>query len=268
MNSTSTAKDAPRAKEAAKSPLNEEMETLDGKKVNLAEKYKGKVVLLVNVASKCGYTKQYKPLEALHEKYAKKGLAIVGVPCNQFGNQEPGTAKEIAEFCEKNYGVKFDMLAKVDVNGDDAAPLYKYLRRRKPTPSSPARSNGTSRSSSSTATARWSPASSRRSSRIRRKSLRQSKKNWRRSNASLDRQLAKSSTAATESRDVMLTHSRGICVNLYGDSDSWHWQLDAMDKTFDCVVVGSCVVDVLARPVPLTHADRRRPADRKRSAAC
>jgi glutathione peroxidase len=124
MNLSANAKDAP--KEAA-SPLNEEMETLDGKKVNLAEKYKGKVVLLVNVASKCGHTPQYKPLEALHEKYGKEGLAVVGVPCNQFGKQEPGTAAEISEFCEKNYGVKFDMLAKVDVNGDDAAPLYKTI---------------------------------------------------------------------------------------------------------------------------------------------
>jgi glutathione peroxidase len=124
MNLSATAKDAP--KDTA-SPLNEEMETLDGKKVNLAEKYKGKVVLLVNVASKCGHTPQYKPLEALHEKYGKEGLAVVGVPCNQFGKQEPGTAAEISEFCEKNYGVKFDMLAKVDVNGDDAAPLYKTI---------------------------------------------------------------------------------------------------------------------------------------------
>jgi glutathione peroxidase len=85
------------------------------------------VVLLVNVASKCGNTPQYKPLEELHEKYAKDGLAIVGVPCNQFGMQEPGSSGEIAEFCEKNYGVKFDMLGKVDVNGKDAAPLYKTL---------------------------------------------------------------------------------------------------------------------------------------------
>jgi glutathione peroxidase len=110
-----------------KTPLNVEMETLDGKKVNLAKKYKGKVLLLVNVASHCGNTKQYKPLEALHEKYGKQGLAIVGVPCNQFAQQEPGSAKEISEFCEKNYGVKFDLMAKVDVNGDDAVPLYKYL---------------------------------------------------------------------------------------------------------------------------------------------
>jgi glutathione peroxidase len=72
-------------------------------------------------------TPQYKQLEELHEKYSEKGLAIVGVPCNQFGGQEPGTAEEIKSFCEKNYGVKFDMLAKVDVNGKSQAELYKYL---------------------------------------------------------------------------------------------------------------------------------------------
>lgn len=134
MNLSATAKDAPKSKEAAATPLNEEMETLDGKKVNLAKKYKGKVVLLVNVASKCGNTPQYKPLEALHEKYGKEGLAVVGVPCNQFGKQEPGTSEEIAEFCEKNYGVKFDMLGKVDVNGENAAPLYKTLTDKKTDP--------------------------------------------------------------------------------------------------------------------------------------
>jgi glutathione peroxidase len=134
MNTSATAKDAPKAKGAAKAPLNQEMETLDGKKVNLAEKYKGKVVLLVNVASKCGNTPQYKPLEALHEKYGKEGLAIVGVPCNQFGKQEPGTSKDISEFCTQNYGVKFDMLAKVNVNGEEATPLYKYLTSEKTDP--------------------------------------------------------------------------------------------------------------------------------------
>jgi glutathione peroxidase len=139
MNSSATAKDTPKskskdAKASAESPLNVEMDTLDGKKVNLAEKYKGKVVLLVNVASKCGNTPQYKPLEALHEKYADQGLAIVGVPCNQFHQQEPGTAAEISEFCTKNYGVKFDMLSKVDVNGKDAAPLYKTLTTKESDP--------------------------------------------------------------------------------------------------------------------------------------
>jgi len=123
-----------KSEEAVKSPLNVEMETLEGKKVNLAEKYKGKVVLLVNVASYCGNTKQYKPLEALHEKYGKEGLAIVGVPCNQFGKQEPGTAKEIRDFCESNYHVKFDLMSKVDVNGDNAVPLYKSLTSKESDP--------------------------------------------------------------------------------------------------------------------------------------
>jgi glutathione peroxidase len=103
------------------------MKTLDGKAVNPAEKYAGKVVLLVNVASFCGNTPQYKPLEALHEKYADQGLAIVGVPCNQFGHQEPGSAEEISEFCTSKYGVQFDLLEKVDVNGAEACPLYKWL---------------------------------------------------------------------------------------------------------------------------------------------
>jgi glutathione peroxidase len=119
---------------AEATPLNQEMKTLDGKKVNLAKKYDDKVVLLVNVASKCGYTKQYKELQALHEKYAEEGLAVVGVPCNQFGGQEPGTASEIAEFCKANYGVEFDLLAKVDVNGENAAPLYKYLTSEEKNP--------------------------------------------------------------------------------------------------------------------------------------
>src|SRR5262245_59640824 len=133
MTVSAKAKDAPKGKNAG-TFLNEDMETLEGKKINLAEKYKGKVVLLVNVASKCGNTPQYKPLEALHEQYADKGLAIVGVPCNQFGKQEPGSSDEIAAFCEKNYGVKFDMLGKVDVNGEDAAPLYKKLTSKETDP--------------------------------------------------------------------------------------------------------------------------------------
>jgi glutathione peroxidase len=109
------------------SPLNKPMKTLSGQDVNPSEKYAGKVVLLVNVASKCGLTKQYKELQALDDKYAEQGLAIVGVPCNQFLGQEPGTAEQIAEFCEKQYGVKFDLLEKVDVNGDSATPLYKEI---------------------------------------------------------------------------------------------------------------------------------------------
>ncbi len=106
--------------------LNFKMPGLDGKEVDLTA-FKGKVVLIVNVASKCGYTPQYEPLQAMHAKLAKDGLVIVGVPCNQFGKQEPGTEKDIAAFCEKNYGVTFTMLSKVDVNGKNACPLYKYL---------------------------------------------------------------------------------------------------------------------------------------------
>ncbi len=102
------------------------MKTLDGKETELS-KYKGKVVLVVNVASECGLTPQYEQLQAVHEEYADKGLAIVAFPCNQFGGQEPGTAAEIKSFCSDNYGVTFDMFAKIDVNGDGACDLYKYL---------------------------------------------------------------------------------------------------------------------------------------------
>lgn len=109
------------------SPLAITMKTLDGKEVDLAEKYSGKVVLIVNVASKCGLTPQYKQLQALHEKYASKGLAILAFPCNQFGKQEPGSPEEIASFCQKNYGVEFDMFEKIDVNDASASPLYKQL---------------------------------------------------------------------------------------------------------------------------------------------
>jgi glutathione peroxidase len=129
----STRTDAGATKEAKK-PLDVEMKTIQGKKVNLADKYKGKVVMLVNVASRCGYTPQYEQLQAMHEKYGKKGLAIVGVPCNQFGQQEPGTEKEIARFCKDKFGVEFDMMAKVDVNGEKAAPLYKYLTSKETDP--------------------------------------------------------------------------------------------------------------------------------------
>jgi glutathione peroxidase len=126
-------KDVAKAKADAKA-LDHEMKTIQGKKINLAEKYKGKVVMIVNVASRCGYTKQYEQLQAMHEKYAKNGLAIVGVPCNQFGGQEPGTEKEIVEFCKSKFGVEFDMMAKVDVNGEKATPLYKYLTSKKTAP--------------------------------------------------------------------------------------------------------------------------------------
>lgn len=112
------------------------METLGGEEIHLGEKYEGKVVLLVNVASKCGYTRQYEGLQALHDKYGDEGLAVVGVPCNQFGGQEPGSANDIAEFCEHTYGVKFDMLGKVNVkrSEDDQCPLYEYLTNEEKLP--------------------------------------------------------------------------------------------------------------------------------------
>ena len=110
------------------------MKDIDGKDVNLAKKYDGKVVLLVNVASKCGYTKQYKELEELHEKFAGKGLRIVGVPANNFGSQEPGSNSEIKEFCSTKFGVKFDLLGKVSVKGADICPLYKNLTSKETNP--------------------------------------------------------------------------------------------------------------------------------------
>ena len=113
--------------DAAAPALDFEMTTLDGTPIDLEKEFAGKVVLFVNVASRCGYTGQYEGLQSLYESHKDKGLVVVGVPCNQFGGQEPGSAGEIAQFCQKNYGVTFPMLEKVDVNGSDAAPLYKYL---------------------------------------------------------------------------------------------------------------------------------------------
>lgn len=89
--------------------------------------YDGKVILIVNTASKCGFTKQYDGLEAIYQQYKDQGLVVLGFPCNQFGQQEPGTEDEIAAFCKKNYGVSFPLFAKIDVNGDTAHPLYQYL---------------------------------------------------------------------------------------------------------------------------------------------
>jgi glutathione peroxidase len=104
---------------------------IHGKPVKL-DRYRGNVMLIVNTASECGFTPQYKGLEAMYEKLHDKGLEVLGFPCNQFGGQEPGGEKEIAQFCELNYGVTFPMFAKVDVNGDKAAPLYKFLKSEKP----------------------------------------------------------------------------------------------------------------------------------------
>ncbi|MBK7713389.1 MAG: glutathione peroxidase [Bacteroidales bacterium] len=92
--------------------------------------YRGKVILVVNTASKCGFTPQYEGLEDLNRKYSDKGLVILGFPCNQFGNQEPGSEKEIAEGCLVNYGVSFQMFSKVDVNGSEAHPLFTFLKNK------------------------------------------------------------------------------------------------------------------------------------------
>jgi glutathione peroxidase len=105
--------------------------SLDGKPVDLST-YRGKTLLIVNTASECGFTPQYKGLQQLHDQFHDRGLAVLGFPCNQFGKQEPGTEAEIGAFCEKNFGVTFPMFAKVDVNGDDAHPLFKYLKKEKP----------------------------------------------------------------------------------------------------------------------------------------
>jgi len=104
--------------------------TIEGREQRL-DAYKGKVLLIVNVASECGFTPQYAGLEALQKRYGAQGFSVLGFPSNQFGAQEPGTAAEIANFCERNYGVTFPLFAKIDVNGSGAHPLYKYLTSEK-----------------------------------------------------------------------------------------------------------------------------------------
>jgi len=101
--------------------------TLDGKTVSLSD-FKGNAMLIVNTASKCGFTPQYAGLESLYEKLREKGLTILGFPCNQFGQQEPGSEEEIGAFCRMNYGVSFPMFAKIDVNGAEAHPLFNHLK--------------------------------------------------------------------------------------------------------------------------------------------
>ena len=117
---------APMALMAASSVYDFTLPAIDGKPSPIAQ-YKGKVMLLVNVASKCGYTPQYEGLEALYEKYQSQGLVEMGFPANNFGGQEPGTNEEIKTFCSRNYNVKFPMYSKISVKGDDQAPLYKFL---------------------------------------------------------------------------------------------------------------------------------------------
>jgi glutathione peroxidase len=103
---------------------------LDGHEQSLGD-YRGRVLLIVNTASQCGFTPQYAGLQALYQKLEPKGLTVLGFPCNQFGAQEPGGATEIGAFCEKNYGVRFPMFAKIDVNGEAAHPLFKFLKAEK-----------------------------------------------------------------------------------------------------------------------------------------
>lgn len=139
LKKASNEKEKALSKEGAKGDgtavLEHKMKSLAGKTVDLSQ-YNGKVVLIVNVASHCGYTPQYEELQALNKKYKDKGLAVLGFPCNQFKKQEPGTSEEIATFCKQNYGVTFDMFEKILVNddkdsGEKAAPLYQQLTSEK-----------------------------------------------------------------------------------------------------------------------------------------
>ena len=108
-----------------------EAKTIKGEEVPLSN-YRGTALLIVNVASRCGFTPQYEGLGNLHEKYKDQGFAVLGFPCNQFGGQEPGAESEIKSFCETNYGVTFPLFAKIDVNGPQAHPLYKFLQEARP----------------------------------------------------------------------------------------------------------------------------------------
>ena len=104
---------------------------MDGQSVSLRQ-YAGKVLLIVNTASACGFTPQFAGLEKLHKQYADRGLVVLGFPCNQFGHQDPGSNEEIASFCQLNYGVSFPMMAKIEVNGDGASPLFRWLTAEAP----------------------------------------------------------------------------------------------------------------------------------------
>lgn len=113
------------------SALNYTANSLQGEPVDLKQ-YAGKVVLIVNTASNCGFTPQYKGLEAVYQQFKAQGVEVLGFPCNQFGHQEPGSAGEIGAFCEKNYGVSFPMFDKINVNGSDAHPLFQHLKSKAP----------------------------------------------------------------------------------------------------------------------------------------
>jgi glutathione peroxidase len=116
---------------AARTVYDFSAQTIDGKTRKLAG-YKGKVLLVVNTASHCGFTPQYRGLEQVYQQFKGRGFAVLGFPCNQFGEQEPGPESEIAEFCEMNYGVSFPLFAKVDVNGDGTHPLFRHLKSAAP----------------------------------------------------------------------------------------------------------------------------------------
>jgi len=105
------------------------VKSMSGKEIQLSE-FQGKVLLIVNTASKCGFTPQFAALQNLYDKYSDKGFSVLGFPCNQFGKQDPGTDEEIKSFCSLNYGVTFPMFSKVDVNGENAHPLFKYLKTK------------------------------------------------------------------------------------------------------------------------------------------
>ena len=119
------------AKEPLMSIYNFKVSNIDEEKVSMS-KYRNKVLLIVNVASKCAFTPQYEGLEKLYEKYKDQNFMILGFPSNEFSNQEPGSNQEIKEFCSLTYKVKFDMFSKIEVNGEDASPLYKYLKEEVP----------------------------------------------------------------------------------------------------------------------------------------
>ena len=108
-----------------------QVRNINGEDVSL-EQFRGKTLLIVNVASKCGFTPQYKGLQELYQKYSDRGLVVLGFPCNQFGGQEPGTEADISSFCHANYGVTFPMFGKIDVNGATTAPIYKMLKSEAP----------------------------------------------------------------------------------------------------------------------------------------
>ena len=108
-----------------------EAETIEGDTQSLSE-YAGDVLLIVNTASKCGFTPQYKGLEKIYQEYGDQGFKVLGFPCDQFGHQEPGNEEEIAQFCELNFGVTFPLFSKIEVNGDNAHPLYEYLKQEAP----------------------------------------------------------------------------------------------------------------------------------------